>query len=121
MAFNDMFKVFENKYVSDEEIEKIPSYMFCKWLGNHPGTVLASNEINKYYNEIPMVNQFYLIRNGFKGKKVFIKFLKNNNSDDKDLELIAKFYKISLKKAKEYKSIMSKNEIDYIINIYKDL
>ena len=116
-----MFHVFSDKYVPDEEIENIPSFMFCKWLGNHPGTIMAANEINKNYNQIPMYNQFYMIRNAFKDKKVFIKFLKNAKNDDKVVELISKFYKISIEKATEYRTLLSKNEIEYVINIYKDI
>jgi len=121
MAFNDMFKVFDTKYVSNDEINKIPSFMFLKWLSNHPGTVLAANSINRYYNEIPMVNQFYMIRNGFKGKKVFIKFLKQDKNKDNTLLLIQKYYKLDTIKAQEYYSLMSENEINELVEMYKDI
>lgn len=103
---------------SDSELQKIPPFIFCRWLSGSPMTVLASNQLNLYYN-MPIQNQFNLIRSAFGGKVKFIPYPKNIKEDsDKELIFLAKHYKISLPMAKEYKELMSKDEYNEIIQMY---
>jgi hypothetical protein len=95
---------------TEEEIEKIPSYIFCKWLSGNPYTIMAANVIN-YYNDIPIVNQYEMIRSAFCGKIKYIPYPKNETQKElDDLSVICEYYKISLEKAKEYKEFMSNEE-----------
>lgn len=119
MAFKDIFTVLDkNKHVPDKDIEEIPSFMFCRYLGNHKFTAHAANVINRYSN-IPMLLQYKLIRNNFAGKNIFIKYNKVQ-PEDKDLEIISKHFKIPLKHAKEYKELLGPKYKE-IINMYKEL
>ena len=122
MGFKEIFTVLDKKKnPKQEEIDNIPSYMFTKWLGGHPFTIGAANEINKFYNQIPMALQYSMIKTVFAGKNIYIQFLKNTKNDDKELEVIAKHFKISVEKAKEYKEILSTKEFKGIIDLYKNL
>jgi hypothetical protein len=94
--------------------------MFCKFLSCTIATVLAANEINKFH-KIPMINQFYMMRYAKKGKKVYCKMLKNVKEFDRMNFLIMHHYKCSVDKSKEYKELLSVNELDRIEKIYADL
>ena len=119
MAFADMFKTFSTKYVKDEEIDKIPSYQFCMYLGTNIMTIQPANQINKY-DKIPMINQFYMMRHALKDRKVYCKFLKNDKSFTKMNFLIMHFYKVSPDKSQEYKEMLSESELSHLEEIYKD-
>lgn len=116
--FKVMTGVFGKKQFKPEEIEKIPSYLFCRYLGMSPLTVLAANQINYYY-DIPIDNQFNMIRNAFGGKINYIQYLKNpEDNKSVHLELIANHYKISLDAAKEYIDLMSEEDLKNIVDLY---
>ncbi len=117
--FKTLFKALDkNPQVQEEDINKIPSFIFCKWLGNNPYSIQAANQINQYYN-IPMVNQFHMINKAFGGKKIYIKYPKNAQKDSEHTELLQKHYKISADKAREYKKLLSSEQINSIIKMYE--
>jgi len=119
MAFNDIFTVLKkSKLPSDEEIEKIPGFMFCKYLGGHNITIFPANEFNMYYKEIPLTVQYKLIKQIFAGKGIYPKMIKKNPKDD-SLNNICKHFKISKERAKEYITYLSDKEIKEINEIYK--
>jgi hypothetical protein len=103
---------------SDSELLKIPSFMFCRFLGGHPVTIKAANEFNKYYKEIPVDIQYKLIKNVFSKKGIFPKMLKQQPKED-HLDSLCKYYKISREKAKEYREFLSDEEFDRIEKIYE--
>jgi hypothetical protein len=57
----------KNKNPSNEEIKKIPSFIFCKWLGNDYRTIFMGNDINRY-DKIPITNQYEMVKSKFAGK-----------------------------------------------------
>lgn len=121
----DTFKVMTsclNKKIkiSEEEIEKIPSYVFLRWLSGSPYTVLAANFINMY-NKIPVTNQFYMIRHAFGDKIKFIKYPKGSNEkgDSYELECLMKYFNISLEKAKEYRELIDEKELQNIVQMFR--
>lgn len=109
------------KKPTDDEIEKIPSYIFCKWLSGNPNSIMAANAINMY-DAIPIQNQYWMVKNAFAGKIKFIPYPKNVSQDQlKKVEFIAKHFKISEEKAAEYIDLMDINELNDIINMYTEL
>lgn len=111
--FETMQTTLNGKSISDEEISKIPSYIFCKWLSGNKYTILASNEINKFYN-IPIECQYKMIKSAFQGKIKFIKFPKNSKDLTQDIEKISKYYNVSIEKAKMYLEFISDEELNLI-------
>lgn len=108
------------KKPTNEEIEKIPSYIFCKWLAGNPHTIAASNMINMY-DKIPMVNQYYMIKNAFGGKIKYIPYPKSETEKElKQFEYISKHFNISTSTAKEYIQFMDPVELKTIVDMYTE-
>jgi hypothetical protein len=117
--FKAMFEVFKSTNVEKETKDKIPSYMFCKWLSGSPYTVQAANFINTHYS-MPESSQFDYIREKFSNKKMFIKFPKNTKNESEEIELLARHFQINMTKAKEYLGIINKDELQQIKAMYED-
>lgn len=119
--FNTMKKVLNkpnHKLPAKEEIDKISSYIFCRWLSGSPYVVQAANVINQY--DIPMENQFLMINSAFGGKIKYIPYPKNSKKEDSKIqEIIAKHFKINLDLANEYIELMDKEELDFIVSLYQ--
>lgn len=118
--FKTMTSVLNTKQnPSEDEINKIPSFIFCRWLSGNSNTVLAANQLNLFSN-IPMVNQYKMIKSVFAGKIKYIPYPKNVNADAlKKEQYIANYFKINIDKAKEYLELMDNNEINTIVSMYE--
>jgi len=111
----------KKKNPSDAEIEKIPPYIFARWLSGNPYTIGAANQFN-IYSKIPIVSQYKLIKTAFAGKIKYIPYPKNASiKAQKELEYVSTHFKINLQTAKEYISIMDKTELYEIVQMYNDL
>lgn len=110
----------KNKTPSENDFKKIQSFMFCKWLSGDPRTINTANIINQYY-DIPIKNQYYLVKNQFAGKIRNIKYIKSEKDeiDEKIISILEKYYKISTEKAKDYLNYISKDELEFLKNLYK--
>ena len=118
MAFNDIFKVLKKGPLpSDIELNKIPSFMFCRYLGTHPITITPANIFNMYYKEIPVDIQYKLINQVFSGKGIYPKMLKKPPSED-HLDALCTHFKISRERAKEYRPFLSDAEFNEIKEMY---
>jgi len=105
---------------SDEEIEKIPSYVFCRWLSGNPITIQAANAFNLYY-KIPIQNQYKMIKAAFGGKVKYIPYPKAESEDKmKQVEYLSEHFKISEVKAKEYLELISQDELQEIVKMYSE-
>jgi len=105
---------------TDEEIQKIPSFIFCRWLSGNRATIGAANMFNMYY-DIPIVNQYKMIKAAFSGKIKFIPYPKNVTTESlKSVEFIARHFNISLEKAQEYITIIDKDELKNIIDMHTE-
>ena len=122
-----MFKIIAKcldlkKPISEEEINSVSPYLFCRWLSGNQYTILASNELNKYYNEIPFLNQFMMIRKTFGNKIKFIPFPKTlKDEESNEIKCLEKYFKISYNKAKEYLELISEEELRRIVEMYKEV
>lgn len=119
--FKTMTSVLDpKKNPSQEEIEKIPSYIFCRWLSGNPHTVLAANQINCYH-DIPINNQYDMIKSVFAGKIKYIPYPKSVNEDtQRSVRYLAKHFNISEEKAQEYMQLISKEELKGIVDMYTE-
>ena len=57
----------KNKTPSEADLKKIQSFVYCKWLAGDYRTIATANTINQY-SDIPIENQYYLVKNQFAGK-----------------------------------------------------
>lgn len=107
------------KKPSLDEIQKIPSFIFCRWLAGTPQTIFASNMINQYY-DIPIECQYQMIKSAFAGKIRFIPYPKSSKENDsKDVEYISMYFNISIEKAREYLTLISNDELNTIKSLYQ--
>ena len=108
------------KNPSIEEIQKIPSYIFCRWLSGSPHAIQAANAINMY-PDIPIENQYYMVKNAFGGKIKYIPYPKNDSVDKlKKVQFIADYFKISEEKAQEYLDLIDEKELNKIVGMYTE-
>jgi len=110
----------KRKNPTDEEINKIPSYIFCRWLSGNPHTISAANQIN-FYDNIPMLQQYKMIKSAFAGKIKYIPYPKNVSENAlKEVQYIAERFNINTEKAKEYIELMDPKEKQEIVQMYTD-
>lgn len=103
-----------------EEIQKISSFVFCRWLSGSPHTISAANAIN-VYTDIPIENQYKMIKSAFAGKIKYIPYPKNISEETiKKIKYISEYFNINEDKAKEYLELMSPDEINTIIKMFTD-
>ena len=121
--FKTMGTVFKNQYPQKEDIKKISSFVFIRWLSNNKLTVIPANIINYNYN-IPIENQYKFLKDYYKltgiNKKVsFIKYNKNEKENE-IIQNIAKFYSVNYYTAKSYYNLMDKKEHKRFKDMYKE-
>ena len=101
-----MFKIIAKcldlkKPISEEEINSVSPYLFCRWLSG---------------------NQFMMIRKTFGGKIKFIPFPKTlKDEESNEIKCLEKYFKISYNKAKEYLELISEEELRRIVEMYKEI
>lgn len=120
----NMFQVFQNciqgKDSSKEDIRKISTYIFCKYLASNSRTIQIANFLNAYYKLPPEV-QYDFVKNALNGKIKFIKYLNNQTEKiPKDVEYLMKYYKISSEVAKTYLNEIEPSELNRIRLLYKE-
>lgn len=117
-AFSEIFNVLKKTRIpNDNFLSKIPSFMFCRYLGGHQYTIQAANIINQYYAQIPVDVQYKMVKQAFAGKGIYPKMIKNTPKDT-SLDILCKHYKINREMAKEYKQFISDKQLNYLKKIY---
>ena len=102
--------VFENDEEMDRYYER-NSFIILKTLSMYMDCVLQSNVINyNYHIDGKLKNDFLL--NSIRGYKRKFSYQKKTKLDD--LEFISEYYGISNEKAKEYVSLLTRENIDEI-------
>ena len=116
--FKTMSTVLKPETPSLDEIHKIPSYIFLRWLSGSPYTVMAANEVNQFY-DIPIECQYNMFKSAFCGKIRYIPYPKSVSSKSQDgIEALMQHFKISEPKAREYAELISDEEYEEIKNFY---
>lgn len=117
--FDYVNSILENKKdLSDEpnfEQEYSP-YLVNKALSMYPDTLLYANLMNSHPTMNKEMHYRYLLHS-IRPKKRFSKWPKN--IVDEDLKYIRRFFKTSYVKAKDYKTILSKADIEKIVAFEK--
>lgn len=109
----------KNARPTTEELQKIPSFIFCRWLSGHPGTIRAANNFNRY-NKIPIDAQWKVIQSAFGGKIKYIPYPKNTKANEERLiSMISKEYNISYEKAVDYNGLMDESQKEKIFKKYE--
>jgi hypothetical protein len=122
--FDTLKTLLNNRTPSEEEINKINSFVMIKWLSGNRSTVIPANFININYN-IPLYNQYkflddYFILTGVKKKINFIKFPKNISKESEIIENIQRYYNVNPETAKKYYELMSKEDKKRFNDIYTE-
>ena len=119
--FKTMGTALKGEHAPSDEIEAIPSYIFCRWLSGNPSTITIANIFN-FFDKIPVENQYDVVRSLFHNKIKFIPYPKNNSDDiknEENIECIQKYFKVNQSTAKDYLDVISKDELEKIIRAYK--
>lgn len=103
--------------VDDDEFEKeyVP-FVINKALSYYPDTIYHANEMNKYHF-LPKQQQYHFYLYSISKKKRWSKWHKKLEDDDtkNKLELIKQYYSYNDEKAMIAMSILTDEQIDYII------
>ena len=86
-------------------------FIVNKSLSYFNDTLFHANEMNINYH-LPKNMQYEYLLFQVRPRKRFSKWLKK--TEDKDIEYISKYYNISNKRAKEYKSLLTKTQLQKI-------
>jgi len=109
-----------------EEIEKINSFFFCRYLSKNPHTLPISNILNCNYN-MPIKIQYKFAKDysdlvGMANKVKFISYSKDKTSPmmEKLLTNVKRKYKVSDEIAADYISLMPPEECQKIYELYEE-
>lgn len=112
--FNVFKKILNNSEITEEDINKISDFVFCRWLSGNPNLIGLSNLFNQYSN-IPIELKVKIVQNIVGGKVRYIPYPKGaKETEVKDLEYISEFFNISREKAQMYAEFIDKKELQKI-------
>lgn len=112
--FNVFKKILNNSEITEEEINKISDFVFCRWLSGNPNLIGLSNLFNQYSN-IPLDLKVKIVQNIVGGKVRYIPYPKGaKETEVKDLDYISEFFNISREKAQMYAEFIDKKELQKI-------
>lgn len=108
-----MFKVFsgvlQNKKLDENDLPKINSFLFKRYISGHIDGLMFSSYINSYEIKADVLYEYYRCLLGKRNIK-FIPFVKSKKNEN-DLEFIKFHYKCSDKVASEYLEVLSPQQI----------
>lgn len=111
--FNAFKKILNLEDLTQEDLDKISPFLMLRWLEGNPGCLQIAQFLNVYH-KIPLEAQIEFIKSITQGRIKYIKFIKGNKVESKELDLISKYFKISLDKALLYSEFLSKEDIKSI-------
>ena len=112
--FNVFKKILNNSEITEEEINKISDFVFCRWLSGNPNLIGLSNLFNQY-SDIPIELKVKIVQNLVGGKVRYIPYPKGaKETEVKDLEYLSEFFNISREKAQMYSEFIDKKELQKI-------
>jgi hypothetical protein len=112
--FNVFKKILNKSEITEEDINKISDFVFCRWLSGNPNLIGLSNLFNQYPN-IPIELKVKIVQNIIGGKIKYIPYPKGaKETEVKDLEYISEFFNISREKAQMYAEFIDKKELQQI-------
>lgn len=112
--FNVFKKILNKSEITEEDINKISDFVFCRWLSGNPNLIGLSNLFNQY-SEIPIELKVKIVQNIVGGKVRYIPYPKGaKETEVKDLEYLSEFFNISREKAQMYAEFIDKKELQKI-------
>lgn len=112
--FNVFKKILNKSEITEEDINKISDFVFCRWLSGNPNLIGLSNLFNQY-SDIPIELKVKIVQNIVGGKVRYIPYPKGTKeSEVKDLEYLSEFFNISREKAQMYAEFIDKKELQKI-------
>lgn len=112
--FNVFKKILNKSEITEEDINKISDFVFCRWLSGNPNLIGLSNLFNQYSN-IPIELKVKIVQNIVGGKVRYIPYPKGaKETEVKDLEYLSEFFNISREKAQMYAEFIDKKELQKI-------
>lgn len=112
--FNVFKKILNKSEITEEDINKISDFVFCRWLSGNPNLIGLSNLFNQY-SEIPIELKVKIVQNLVGGKVKYIPYPKGaKETEVKDLEYLSEFFNISREKAQMYAEFIDKKELQKI-------
>lgn len=112
--FNVFKKILNKSEITEEDINKISDFVFCRWLSGNPNLIGLSNLFNQYSN-IPIELKVKIVQNLVGGKVRYIPYPKGTKEPEiKDLDYISEFFNISREKAQMYSEFIDKKELQKI-------
>lgn len=112
--FNVFKKILNKSEITEEDINKISDFVFCRWLSGNPNLIGLSNLFNQYSN-IPLDLKVKIVQNIVGGKVRYIPYPKGaKETEVKDLEYLSEFFNISREKAQMYAEFIDKKELQQI-------
>lgn len=112
--FNVFKKILNKSEITEEDINKISDFVFCRWLSGNPNLIGLSNLFNQY-SEIPIELKVKIVQNIVGGKVKYIPYPKGaKETEVKDLEYLSEFFNISREKAQMYAEFIDKKELQKI-------
>lgn len=112
--FNVFKKILNKSEITEEDINKISDFVFCRWLSGNPNLIGLSNLFNQY-SDIPIELKVKIVQNLVGGKVKYIPYPKGaKETEVKDLEYLSEFFNISREKAQMYAEFIDKKEFQKI-------
>tara|TARA_Y100000004_G_C8918294_1_gene414153 strand:+ start:232 stop:615 length:384 start_codon:yes stop_codon:yes gene_type:complete len=90
-------------------------FVVNRCLSYFPDTIMQANEMN-IHNHLENKVQYDYLLNSTRSRRRFSKWFKVEN--DSDIELIKEHYNVNNRRAKEYKSLMSKSDIESLRQLW---
>jgi len=117
-----MFQVFDKilkkQNVSDEDLEKISTFVMNQYLSGDRVAVQLANIFNQYDN-IPVRQRIQVVQGLLPVGIKYIKYPKKNKEKDKYLDLLMKHFNIRSDVAKLYYEILSVDDLVGLEEQYK--
>lgn len=116
--FQIMSGVAKGLDATPEEIKTINPFVWCRFLSGSP--VLLPYAIMFNNSDIPMDLQYKTVKAICKSRNIkFIPYPKTIKDEVQNVEDLQKFFKINAEKAREYLTLIDKEELKAIRDIYK--
>jgi len=100
--------LIENQIYTDKDYN---SFVINKFLSGDIDTIIYANEMN-IRPFLPKKMQYDFLRSTIRKRKRFVKWLKPQENND--IEVISQYYNCSLKRARDYYTLLSREQLDII-------
>lgn len=117
--FETIFKILNYKKATKEEVSKVSEFLMLRFIGSNPKTINFCNIINRL--KMPIVASYFALKSNFENSKIYCKMPKKYKSNEVNIKNIQRYYNLNQKDAEEYLEVISKDELNKINKMYKDI